>query len=525
MPSFSPREDRHVVPRWRDPRVTAWLGELNSSSKAPTRPVDPAEQERLEDLRRSWQHARDVGEHRRAVSLALETAAFSVSHGPHLSHNDELAFLSGAPQLLSPAAERFVERLFAGRDEQHRLWLPPAPYGSATESHAHVRALKRHVRVAPRNALAWVELARQYIILGQSAQAQRAMRVARALSADNRFVLRSAARLHLVTGDADLAHQIIATSPATPNDPWLLAAELALAGEAGRAPKFTRRARAVLARDEAPPLHLSELASELATAELGAGKDRKARKLFQTALIDPHENGLAQVEWALPHLPLLVVDRDLLDVPSSYEARAREAAQDGRWKEALAESLQWLQDEPFSLDASTFASYVAATALMDYEAAERAARIGLAASPHRALLLNNLAFALAQQGRYIDAAAALREAAVTGDDADRAAVVATGGLVAYRTGDSALGRRLYETAIHHARTAGHRSQEALATFYLAMEELRLQSDDAVSLARRAAELARRQQAAEYKLLVQRLEAHLERFDSDHAARDVPQPDI
>lgn len=509
MPSQGPRPDRHVIPRWRSPRRTARLGELNSVRAVSPSPEQPSPLllEQLEHLRRGWTRTRAAGHLRKASSMAVEALGFAVAAGLEADVSPEVAFLEDQQTLVTPGGQRLVARVRAHMNEQPTLPLrtPPGEFPEPN-SRQRIAELKAAVRTAPRNALAWVELARHYAVLGQHRHALRAMRTGHALAPTNRFVLRSAARLHLVTGDPEQAHWIILSAPSVQQDPWLLASELALAAEADRTPRFVRRAKQLMARGELPAFHISELASELATLELAAGKSRKARQLFSMALADPHENGLAQAEWALPQLPQLVVNTQLLEVPNSYEARAREARQGERWEEALAEASYWLYDERFSVEAATFASYVAATTLNKFQTAERVARIGLRAHPHSALLRNNLAFALAQQGRLGDATVEL--AAVTleeQDVGDRVALAATAGLIAYRSGDPIMGRPLYDQAITKARQAGHREEEALASFYLAVEELRVGSPDARILATRAIGLARRQAWPEYKALVTQLE--------------------
>jgi hypothetical protein len=55
------------------------------------------------------------------------------------------------------------------------------------------------------------------------------MMTALQLAPQNRHVLRSAARLFLHVGDPECAHDLVARNDATKNDPWLIAAEIAIA--------------------------------------------------------------------------------------------------------------------------------------------------------------------------------------------------------------------------------------------------------------------------------------------------------
>jgi hypothetical protein len=80
-------------------------------------------------------------------------------------------------------------------------------------------------------------------------------------------------------------------------DPWLLAAEVAVASVAGRRPMFVRQGRKVLESGRLPALQTAKLASAIATLEMTAGDTRSARRLFRESLVDPTDNSLAQAGW------------------------------------------------------------------------------------------------------------------------------------------------------------------------------------------------------------------------------------
>ena len=63
---------------------------------------------------------------------------------------------------------------------------------------------------------------------------------------------------------ADEAYVLIKGNEATPFDPWLLAAEIALAGEIDKGPRFYKKALAIL-DDDLQPRQVTELASALGT--------------------------------------------------------------------------------------------------------------------------------------------------------------------------------------------------------------------------------------------------------------------
>jgi hypothetical protein len=160
---------------------------------------------------------------------------------------------------------------------------------------------RRRTREHPKDALAWVELALHQTISGKVEQARRSMMVALQLAPNNRHVLRSASRLFLHLGDPAHAHDLLINSPATRNDPWLIAAEVTLSELAERDPRFYKRGVALIEDGGLVPHHIAELAGAVGTVELVGGNRKRARKMFNQSLVDPTANALAQAEWVSPN--------------------------------------------------------------------------------------------------------------------------------------------------------------------------------------------------------------------------------
>jgi tetratricopeptide (TPR) repeat protein len=332
----------------------------------------------------------------------------------------------------------------------------------------------------------WVDLAREYVILGQNRHALYAIRAAVALAPMNRFVLRSAARFHLHEGDPERAHDLLRRSPLAQRDPWVLAAEIATATVADRTSSFTKVGRRMIGGERLAAAHITELASALATLEMDAGNRRRSRKLFLQALAAPTENTVAQASWASRHAHVLEFEPEYLDLPRTFEAGAWENYRGQDWSSAVAEAEHWQLDEPFASRSAMFGSFLASVALEDYARAVLFAQRGLQADPRNIVLLNNLAFALASSGRTLEARAALTRIPVADLDVDnRVANLATSGLVAYRHGDPAAGRALYEQAIQLAETAGLREKRAWAMLFLAREEITARSPRAPEMLSRS----------------------------------------
>ena len=100
---------------------------------------------------------------------------------------------------------------------------------------------------------------------GESARALRAMTVAAALGPNSRFVVRCAARLFLHVHDTRKALSVIRNAAGSKRDPWLLAAEIAVAS-ASQLPSTLARIGKLRNEDEALSLfERTELSSALAT--------------------------------------------------------------------------------------------------------------------------------------------------------------------------------------------------------------------------------------------------------------------
>jgi tetratricopeptide (TPR) repeat protein len=401
-----------------------------------------------------------------AIVLGLETypgvrkAAESLVRAP-LSVTRELAdrILSGTSGMAS----------LLDLEPESRLELDFAQ--SRTDDQLRVAELRNIVRRQPRNALRWTDLALAHTVLGNIDAAAKAMRTAISLGNGNRFILRAAARFYVHRNDLEAAHNVlIADEDRLLSDPWLLAAEIAIADLAELPQRYVNRGRLSLDRDFAPR-HISELASALSTVEMNAGRMRRARQLLRAALVDPTENSLAQAEWSAER-GLDLVSPTQLRLPLSFEAQARHLSRVGEFGNAVTQARLWQVDQPFALDPALYTSYLASTLIENYEAAIWACETGLRTNPGDLVLLNNLAFSQASLGQVDKAAETMAKLPLTVADVRKLATwTATRGLIAFRRGDAVLGRRLYQESIASWQRQGGRKEAAKAATYWAREEL------------------------------------------------------
>ena len=356
-----------------------------------------------------------------------------------------------------------------------------------------VRNFRQLLRIEPKDPVTWVELSRTYACLGLGKKAERSMTIALQLATNNRFVLRSASRLWIYLRDPQRAHHIIVKSDRTRHDPWLVAAEIAVGSSIpDKTPALVKVARRMLSEGQFSPAHTSELASAVATLELGSGHDRKAKRLFGRSLDDPTENSIAQATWAWRRHGIQF-DGQYPTVSNTFESEFWTCYQESQWENAIERCKLWQYDQPFSSRPSIAGSYISGVALEDYAASARFAEQGLVANPTDFTLWNNLAYARINLGNMEGANEALSRASRSPvSEQHRAVLQATKGLLEFRTGNVARGRQLYSDARSKAEKMrnGDKRLPTLISVFHAIEEASLEVPDTrlmVSKARRALE--------------------------------------
>lgn len=485
MTAVGSRRRRQVVPRWRPWRTTASLGELahpGPSRSAASSAVHWTQQQQEFLSRPSRGRAADL----LASAVVLD---IDPEHVPH----EAKQLASGRPGLLLELAAHVDDGRQQRLDRAENLDAPSDPS-------QRIATLRGVVRREPRNTVRWVDLGLAYAAIGRHDKAAGALRVARNLAPHDRFVLRSSAALLAEHDGLDEAAAVL-TAGST-DDPWILAALIAVTDLADRKVRGVRAATQLLDRHQGPPTKaLAELAAAVASVEYGAGSDRRARRRLRSALLDPTDNAFAQAVWLADRT---TVDLDGVDekaIPRRYEAEARQAAQELRWSDAAAAAQLWQLDQPFSTSPATFGSWVACEA-DDWQLARRLAGAGFRVHPSDPMILNNLALALAETGELDDAARHLKTArTVEASPRDRTVLAATEGLLLFRAGWIEQGRLRYDTAIRAFQRQQARDLAARAAVMLAREELLLHTEQAPHALERAIRLAHgvRDQATESRL--------------------------
>lgn len=410
--------------------------------------------------------------------------------------------------VLGPVQQSFFGRLVG--DEENST----APEG--LDSHKRVADLRRILRANPENPLALLDLAQHQVSVGNGGQAERTVKTALSLSPNSRLVLRTLARLNVHLDKSDKktekvsdALRLIGRHARTPNDPWLMATEIALSDVAGVGSKFASKGLKFLKDKRAGAGDLSELACAIGGLELKSGNLKRAREFFRLALLQPNDNVLAQAVTEQGHLGIEIASspaqRDAVAV--AQEAQTLLAWNSLRAEEAQAHATLWHDEEPFSSRPLQFLTTLYAVQC-DYASAEALARQGLVADPNDAGLLANLSYALANSGHYEEAKATLRRLLRIAPARYEPVALATYGLISMKQGDYLVGDQYYMAAMSDFRHRKDHALESMCFAYYARAARDTGHPDSANIENSAKDLYRAHPTADGALVLRRLDSEV-----------------
>lgn len=335
-----------------------------------------------------------------------------------------------------------------------------------------IACLKQRLIAAPRDAVSACELARLYTVNGQSKKAAYWLKRAVSLTPDDRYVLRSAAQFYTHIGAPEEGLELIWRSDAVRYDPWVQAAEVAVADSADRTPKWALRKADLLSPQSA--ISRSELATGLASFHEKAGAKRRfVRQLLSKGLEKPTENALAQAIWIRAEKGITFEDRRLLQTSDlASEANARQAMEQERYYEALSYFREWIEDEPYSVPALQMAGMCASTFLGEHRVGVDFYQAALRLAPTAPMILNGLLVARAYLGDMDEAQNLyVRLEGYRNEPALEPYVHAAKGLIAFRQGALVAGREAYQEAITSGNNIEGGSLKLTATIFWFEQEI------------------------------------------------------
>lgn len=458
--SFGTEEsDRKVIPIWDSSKLAASLAE-NSAIRPPSHQTTVVSESAR--LIADFERAPEVG-----IAVELLNSAKLESNRDGISIASKKILEDGS--LPKPVISMARSALGLDSDEP-LLEKPPRE---------RIAALKDSLRASPNSTLAWVDLSREYISLGQGEQAERAMTVALGLAPTHRWVSRVASRLYIHLGDYEKSHHLLIKHPALRSDPWIASAELSVSQLIGKTSKNLAYARR-MQESGVHPRHTTELTSSLGTLEIQSGALKRAKNYIRDSLLYPNRNTLAQAVWAEQRHDIKSASHSQVQsFEIAYEAKARESYIQGNADSAISHALDWLESEPFAIDPPVVASYIAS--LDDrYEQIIEITKKGLISNPSSSILKLNRAYAelaliTPLHPSKIDMAkigvwTSLFDEELKEGGSHQAQALANYGMLCYRTGALEYGRKYYEAAEKVYKNENHRLP-VLCTIYHAREAI------------------------------------------------------
>lgn len=435
-------DKRVVLPRWLPFRQAAGQREATVFGTTPV-VVDfgPTEQALLES----------VEAHRAVPSpyLAVELMGSAQVLG-HTAIAREMAEQVLAQSFLGPVAQ-----------EQARAILGQSVSLVVGDEREQIKQTKSRVRAFPQDALAWMDQARLYTVLGNYEKARASVLAALHLAPGNRFVVRAAVRFFVHFGQWDEALRHAQRGYALTADPLIFGPLLSVSSRLGKLPP--RLKPLVQAAVNAPePFLYSETLEAFGTMELMSGADQRAKPFFRRAWQDPTQSVVGHSQWILrEHLPALAHEQKI-NFWSSKEAVSWLRYSMLDFSRTVIDANAWALEEPYSRAPHILGS-MAACMEGNFDEAVATAKRGLLANPRDEILQNNLAFTYLRDGKVAEGAEAFVPLKAKLDDKSQVATVATYGLLLMCQGDQEGGARYYGEAISRALAQNNRRLAVRAT--------------------------------------------------------------
>lgn len=512
----SANDNRQIIPRWRTFRDTVRTGELNSSGVKARSMHAAVSANFLSQRRLDWERCRTVGH-----ATDLVAAGLALEHREQVS--DAARFLLQDDLSVSRWARELARNALRVSNSDKIKPTSAPEFLDQEQVYTRIRMYRQMLRAEPNDPINWVELARNYVILGHKRHARRSIIIALQLARSNRFIVRVASRFWMHEKEYDRAHRVVLDAEFARYDPWLTAVEIAIGSIHKGRPQLVKDARGLLASDDFSSSEISELASAMATLELQSGSLGKSKKSFRRSLIAPTENSIAQAVWASRRHKIHAIESLIDSIQNTHEARTLESLAIGDWDAAVTSCGFWYRDQPFSTRPTIRGSYVAAAALEDYPKSIEFAESGLNANPTNFILINNLAFSSACNGDVKRASSVLAKISKATLSPENLAVLkATEGLILFRVNEIEKARSLYQESYSISDSLNNensRTIAATAATFQAIEEFRTKTSNRETVRRRA---LRQLQRISHPI-VSTLRTRLDQLTSDDStAASVPQ---
>lgn len=395
-------------------------------------------------------------------------------------HSDPNPFVGAELMGVSVSIGREAETRLLAEYVRNQPDLGPVPIHEAerilgrssrpeAETNVRIASLKRHLSEHPSDAVAWIEQARYYTILGQLERARKSVMAALHLAPTDRFVVRAAIRFFVHNKEWDTALRCAFRAYSHLEDPLILGPLLSVGTHLNMLPNKMKPIAETAFLSEDVFLY-SETLEAIGTLEARRSALARAKRFFKRAWMDPTRAVIGHSQWVLrQHLPGLADDQKI-DFDQSHEAMSWLKFSAFDISGAMARAEDWALEEPYSRAPYILGSS-AACVEERYMDAIGIARRGLMSNPKDDVLLNNLAYAELRNGKVADGEIIFAPLRGSLGLKDNIAALGTYGLLLMMKGDIEGGAEQYRTAAKRASELGNRDLVLYANLNFAISML------------------------------------------------------
>jgi hypothetical protein len=317
----------------------------------------------------------------------------------------------------------------------------------------------RKLKIEPKDSIGWTDQAINFILQNNREESIKCIEEALNINSDLGFIVRNASRLFHLIGDTGRSIKVLKSSEYYNHDPQILSAEISFSQLANRRTNGIEIGQKLIDDKRYMYNEKTELASSLGTIEFQNGEFKKSEKLFAISLLAPNNNSLAQYIWYKKgSLPIL----NFSNFENSNEILTHLSLKENDFEKSLEYSLNWKEEEPYSLRPYMVASQLTGEILGHYNEAFKIILQGTEAQKlikadnfsekEELALSNDMAYYLLKDEKIEEAEEYIKPLLLNqnkplGKNSTDYIFVATIGLLAYKQMNYDLGRRLYRTSI------------------------------------------------------------------------------
>ena len=427
--------ERRLLPTWKS--FTSSFPELQ--------PIRPSNMEKgdISSFVHDWKECKNLANAGDLISAAIVNAR--TEEAEVIEAANYILFSDNTP---SPALSKVSKSILQIDDKEIER-------GGNFEIYLRIAKIKDLLIKYPTDAILHIEIARNYLLLGQIKNAQNHVDIALYIDCHNRYITRCAARFYIHLKEYEKALHIVRRSSLTKIDPWLMASEIGISQLLNKTSRNIKKGLAIIDSNNYNIFDITELCSAIGTQELMSGAYSKCRKLFNTSLEMPNSNSLAQAKW--------VSNEDNIELNfghvnfnsgNFWEAKCYNSFKMEDYEKSLDFAKQWIEQEPYSTRAILQAYGLSVTYLHNLSQGQEIMEKAMRTHIGNPVFINNYAYALTLDGKIEEAErviSKIKKIDLSSTSTEDICLTATKGMIAFRKGDVDKGMSLYINAIEKSR--------------------------------------------------------------------------